>query len=95
MDLDQYLGTPPPPPPPNVPPLKEIASGTMRQRMEVHRANAACAACHKVMDPIGFSLENFDAIGAWRTTDGGATIDASAQLADGTKINGPSRCLQS
>ena len=69
--LTNILGTPPPPPPPNVPPLKEVASGTMRQRMEQHRANAACAACHKVMDPIGFSLENFDAIGAWRTTDGG------------------------
>ena len=77
--LTNILGTPPPPPPPNVPPLKEVASGTMRQRMEQHRANAACAACHKVMDPIGFSLENFDAIGAWRTSDGGATIDASAQ----------------
>ena len=92
--LTNILGTPPPPPPPNVPPLKEVASGTMRQRMEQHRANAACAACHKVMHPIGFSLENFDAIGAWRTSDGGATIDASAQLADGTKINGPSSMLE-
>ena len=93
MDLTNILGTPPPPPPPNVPPLKEVASGTMRQRMEQHRANAACAACHKVMDPIGFSLENFDAIGHWRTTDSGAPIDASGALADGTKINGPSSML--
>ena len=92
--LTNILGTPPPPPPPNVPPLKEVASGTMRQRMEQHRANPACAACHKVMDPIGFSMENFDAIGAWRTIDGGGTIDATAQLADGTKIAGPSALLQ-
>ena len=86
--LTNIMGTPPPPPPPNVPPLKEISSGTMRQRMEEHRANPACGACHKVMDPIGFSLENFDAIGEWRTTDQGARIDASGVLADGTKIDG-------
>jgi cytochrome c551/c552 len=91
--LTNIMGTPPPPPPPNVPPLKEIASGTMRQRMEEHRANAACAACHKVMDPIGFSLENFDAIGEWRTADQGAPIDASGVLADGYKINGPAELL--
>ena len=92
--LTNILGTPPPPPPPNVPPLKEVASGTMRQRMEQHRANPACAACHKVMDPIGFSMENFDAIGQWRTSDGGASIDASGELSDGSKINGPSALLQ-
>lgn len=86
--LTNIMGTPPPPPPPNVPPLKEIASGTMRQRLEEHRTNAACAACHKVMDPIGFSLENFNAIGQWRTTDQGESIDASAVLADGTAIDG-------
>ncbi len=91
--LTNIMGTPPPPPPPNVPPLKEIASGTMRQRMEEHRANAACAACHKVMDPIGFSLENFNAIGQWRTVDQGDKIDASGVLADGTTINGPSALL--
>lgn len=91
--LTNIMGTPPPPPPPNVPPLKEIASGTMRQRMEEHRANAACAACHKVMDPIGFSLENFNAIGQWRTADQGAHIDASGVLGDGTKINGASELL--
>jgi hypothetical protein len=61
--------------------------------MEQHRANAACAACHKVMDPIGFSLENFDAIGAWRTVDTGGAVDASGVLADGTKINGASDLL--
>ncbi len=91
--LTNIMGTPPPPPPPNVPPLKEIASGTMRQRMEEHRSNAACAACHKVMDPIGFSLENFDAIGEWRTADQGAPIDASGVLADGSTINGPTELL--
>jgi len=91
--LTNIMGTPPPPPPPNVPPLKEISSGTMRQRMEEHRANPACGACHKVMDPIGFSLENFDAIGEWRAADQGAPIDASGVLSDGTTINGPSALL--
>jgi mono/diheme cytochrome c family protein len=91
--LENILGTPPPPPPPNVPALKEKADGshptTLRQRMEEHRKNPACAVCHKVMDPLGFSLENFDAIGQWRTVDGGVPIDSSGQLADGTKVNGP------
>ena len=91
--LTNIMGTPPPPPPPNVPPLKEVASGTMRQRMEQHRANPACAACHKVMDPIGFSLENYDAIGQWRTIDGGAKIDASGQLGDGTPVDGAAGLL--
>src|SRR6185437_12325569 len=91
--MTNILGTPPPPPPPNVPPLKEVAAGTMRQRMEQHRENPACGACHKVMDPIGFSLENFDAIGMWRTTDQGANIDASAVMADGTALDGPSALL--
>ncbi len=95
--LDNLLGAPPPPPPANVPPLDEsnLKAGhvlTMRERMEAHRANPYCATCHKMMDPIGFSLENFDAIGAWRTKEGGTggtPIDASGQLLDGTKINGP------
>jgi mono/diheme cytochrome c family protein len=95
--LDNLLGTPPPAPPANVPPLTEgkPQSGgkvlTMRERMEAHRANPACAACHKIMDPIGFALENFDAVGAWRLTEGGAAgtaIDASGQLMDGTRIDG-------
>ncbi|MEP7308547.1 MAG: DUF1592 domain-containing protein [Acidobacteriota bacterium] len=91
--LDNLLGAPPPPPPPDVPALKDRTDddGTphsLRERMEEHRANPACASCHKVMDPIGFALENFDAVGAWRTRDAGAAIDASGQLADGTPVNG-------
>jgi cytochrome c551/c552 len=90
--LDNILGTPPPPPPGAVPPLKEKADDglphSLRERMEDHRSNPACATCHKVMDPIGFSLENFDAVGAWRNREGEAAIDASGQLADGTPVNG-------
>jgi len=62
---------------------------SVRQRMEMHRTNQPCAGCHKIMDPIGLALENFDAVGAWRDTDQNAKIDASGQLVDGTKINGP------
>ena len=91
--LDNLLGTPPPPPPADVPPLKDNAARerplTMREQMEEHRANPACAACHKLMDPLGFALENFDAIGAWRTNDARSPIDPSSQLADGTKVDGP------
>ena len=61
----------------------------MRDRMEAHRRNPACAGCHKLMDPIGLALENFDGIGKWRSTDNGAAIDAASQLADGTNVNGP------
>jgi hypothetical protein len=90
--LENILGTPVPPPPPDVPPLKENQEGerprTLREQMLEHRANAVCASCHKVMDPIGFALENFDAVGAWRSEDAGTPIDASGQLADGTKIDG-------
>ena len=90
--LDNLLGSPPPPPLPDVPPLKDNGDDgkphSLRERMEEHRANAVCAACHKLMDPIGFSLENFDAVGAWRTREGDAAIDASGQLADGTPIDG-------
>jgi hypothetical protein len=93
--MAMFLGVSPPNPPPNVPPLKEIANTvhggakpTMRQQMEAHRVRADCVQCHKIMDPIGFSLENFDAIGGWRTTDDGSPIDAAGQLVDGTKING-------
>ena len=72
--LDNLLGTPPPPPPADVPPLKENSERerplTMREQMEEHRANPACAGCHKLMDPLGFALENFDGVGAWRTSDG-------------------------
>ncbi len=91
--LENLMGTPAPLPPPNVPPLDTGASAqqaaSVRQRMEEHRKNPACAACHKIMDPIGFSLENFDLIGRYRTSDGGIPIDASGQLVDGTKLDGP------
>ena len=89
--LENLLGTPPPAPPGNVPPLAsdgESAPRTLRQRMEAHRASPACAGCHSVMDPIGFALENFDAVGAWRTREAGNPVDASGQLADGTRVNG-------
>ena len=97
--LENLLGTPPPPPPANVPPLNENPQRegkvlTMRERMEEHRVNPACANCHALMDPIGLSLENFDAIGAWRTRDSssvtnlGTPIDASGQLIDGTSVDG-------
>jgi hypothetical protein len=90
--LDNLLGTPPKPPPAEVPPLKENQADaephSLRERMEEHRSNPSCASCHKVMDPLGFALENFDAVGAWRTTDDGTRIDASGQLADGTPIDG-------
>jgi Protein of unknown function (DUF1592)/Protein of unknown function (DUF1588)/Protein of unknown function (DUF1587)/Protein of unknown function (DUF1585)/Protein of unknown function (DUF1595) len=92
--LEQLLGTPPPPPPPNVPSLKEDASAqavTMRQRMEQHRANPACAICHRIMDPLGFALENFDGLGRWRDSagPGAGPIDSSGILPDGTRFEGP------
>ena len=91
--LENILGTPPPPPPPNVPALKENSEGSkplpMRALLEEHRKNAACATCHRIMDPLGFSLENFDGIGQWRTKEPGGVVDASGQLADGTKVDGP------
>jgi hypothetical protein len=94
--LDNLMGAPPPPPPVNVPPLKENEGPgtkvqTLRERLEEHRGNPTCAACHKLMDPIGFALENFDAVGAYRTRDGGTlgpVIDASGQLMDGTRVDG-------
>lgn len=96
--LENILGTPPPLPPPNVPPLAEGEGAqqptSVRQRMEAHRQNPVCAACHKIMDPIGFSLENFDLIGRWRETEGGIPIDASSQLVDGTKLDGVSSLRQ-
>jgi mono/diheme cytochrome c family protein len=90
--LENLLGTPPPLPPPNVPSLPEKSGQeqpkSVRAQMEAHRANPVCAACHKIMDPIGFSLENFDLTGKWRATDGGSPINATGQLVDGTKIDG-------
>ncbi|HEX5227944.1 MAG TPA: DUF1592 domain-containing protein [Bryobacteraceae bacterium] len=91
--LQNLLGSPPPLPPPNVPPLKEnsgdAALTSVRERMEQHRANPVCAACHKIMDPIGLALENFDGVGAWRDKDSGFAIDAHGQLVDGTRVDGP------
>ncbi len=88
--LENLLASPPPPAPPNVPELEKTAlTGTLRQQMELHRANAACANCHTKMDAIGFGLENFDAIGAWRTEDGKNKIDASGVLPGDQKFDGP------
>ena len=92
--LENILGTPPPPPPANVPSLalKTGTDGkllTMRQQMEAHRANPACASCHKLMDPLGFALENFDATGKWREKDGASKIDASGVTPDGFALKGP------
>ncbi len=91
--LENILGTPPSPPPPNVPTLKENDEGgepeSVRARLELHRKNPTCAACHAVMDPLGFALENFDGIGAWRLKEIGGTVDASGRLADGTAVDGP------
>ncbi|MGB6943866.1 MAG: DUF1592 domain-containing protein [Bryobacteraceae bacterium] len=91
--LENVLGTPPNPPPANVPALKENKTGdkqlSVRERMEAHRRNPPCAGCHKVLDPLGFALENFDAVGQWRTvSESGEKIDASGVLADGTKVDG-------
>ncbi len=92
--MENLLGTPPPPPPPNVPALDKPASQvdevtlTVRQRLEEHRKNPACASCHRQMDDIGFALEHFDGIGAWRDKDRANAIDAKGQLADGTKFDG-------
>ncbi len=88
--MENILGTPLPPPPANVPALTPQAKPkTMREQMEVHRANPSCANCHRLMDPLGFALENFDAVGAWREKDLGNPIDPSSVLADGTRIDGP------
>ncbi|HEY1186207.1 MAG TPA: DUF1592 domain-containing protein [Gemmata sp.] len=90
--LEQILGTPPPPPPPNVPELekdgKPVNAGTLRQQMEAHRANPACASCHAKMDGLGFGLENFDALGGYRTKDGNAPIDSSGELPGNVRFTG-------
>jgi mono/diheme cytochrome c family protein len=91
--LEQLLGTPPPPPPANVPELekdgKPVNAGTLRQQMEAHRKNVACANCHAKMDGLGFGLENFDAIGGYRTKDGDAAIDSSGELPGNVRFTGP------
>ncbi|MCA8998191.1 MAG: DUF1592 domain-containing protein [Planctomycetaceae bacterium] len=91
--LEQILGEPPPPPPPNVPELSEekeaTSAASLRERLEIHRQNPSCANCHEKMDPIGFALENYNAIGGFRTKDGEFPIDSSGEFADGTKFSGP------
>jgi hypothetical protein len=90
--LENLLGTSPPAPPPNVPPFPETDGAqpkTVRERLELHRSNPACSSCHKLMDPLGFALENFDAVGGWRWKENGRPVDASDQIFDGTKVDGP------
>ena len=91
--LTNLLGNPPNPPPPGVPPLKDNEAGakklSLRERMEQHRVNQPCNGCHKLMDPLGFSLENFDAVGQWRINDDGSQIDPSGTLFNGAKVDGP------
>jgi mono/diheme cytochrome c family protein len=91
--LKNLIGTPPPPPPPNVPELQDNTVSSMlsvRERLKQHRANAACASCHELIDPVGFALENFDAVGRWRETEAGLPLDASGGLPDGSKFVGAS-----
>jgi hypothetical protein len=91
--LEVLMGAPPPLPPPDVPALKENVNNekvrTVRERIEQHRENPACAGCHKIMDPIGLTLENFDAVGVWRANDEGRRIDPSSEMYDGAMLNGP------
>jgi hypothetical protein len=93
--LDNILGTPPAPPPPGAGDLRDdphgVPSGSLRQRMERHRSNPECASCHSRMDPLGFGLENFDAIGAWRDRDGTSPIDGSGTLPGGESFDGPAQ----
>jgi len=91
--MEVLLGVAPPAPPADVPPLVENVENEkalpVRERLEVHRKSPACAACHRMMDPIGLSLENFSAVGLWRRTDSGAAVDPAGQLYDGTPLDGP------
>ncbi|PYQ81622.1 MAG: hypothetical protein DMG03_19495, partial [Acidobacteria bacterium] len=95
--MEVLLGTPPPPPPPNVPALDDTTKTerdgmrlTTRQRMEEHRKNPSCNSCHRVIDPLGLALDNFDVTGAWRIKDNEVPVDVVGDLYDGTKMNGPS-----
>jgi hypothetical protein len=93
--MEVLLGSPPPPPPPNVPTLDETGGArggrmlSVRERMEEHRKNPACTSCHKVIDPLGLALENFDVTGVWRIKDNGVPVDPAGDLFDGTKFDGP------
>ena len=94
--MEVLLGSPPPAPPADVPPLEDTKAATVtgkslstRERMEEHRKNPQCASCHKVIDPLGLALENFDVLGAWRIKDNGVSVDANGVLYDGTKMAGP------
>jgi hypothetical protein len=102
--LATFLNTPPPPPPPDVPTLEESNKGagtgtaprTVRQQIERHRSNPTCASCHRVIDPVGFALENFNPVGQWRNAGAdGAPIDAAGTLADGAKVDGPAALRES
>jgi len=99
--MEVLLGSPPPPPPPNVPPFEDTKAATdagktlsVRERMEEHRKNPACASCHRVIDPLGLSLDNFDVVGAWRIKDNGVPVDTTGRLYDGTELNGPASLRQ-
>jgi mono/diheme cytochrome c family protein len=99
--MEVLLGSPPPAPPPNVPPLEDTKAATdsgktlsVRERMEEHRKNPACASCHRVIDPLGLSLDNFDVVGAWRIKDNGVPVDTTGRLYDGTELSGPSSLRQ-
>jgi hypothetical protein len=93
--LENLLGTPPPPAPPGVPELEKTElTGTLRQKIEQHRSNPACASCHKLMDPIGLALENYDAVGRWRTLDQGQTIDPAGELPGGIQVAGPADLIR-
>ena len=91
--MEVILDRPPPPPPPNVPELEESAKAapesSLREQLELHRKNAACASCHRVMDQLGFGMENFDAIGRWRDSEGGRPLDTTGELPGGASFKGP------
>src|SRR5690606_30848883 len=96
--MENILGTPPPDPPPNVPQLEETQQAqpglTLRQQLELHRADPVCASCHRQMDALGFAFENFDPIGRWRDKDGEHAIDPSGVLPDGTEISGSASLVE-
>jgi hypothetical protein len=94
--LENMLGDPPPSAPPNVPSLEQAKAddnASLRERLEIHRSNPSCAGCHKIMDPIGLGLENFDVIGRWRDKDGEKSIDAQGELVDGSKFTSPAELV--